>query len=137
MELFKINYNKLSNLRQLKFNLIVIIVILLFVMLIFLALNIEVYKKFECMGIYSNNTLKITINSELSDNLKNAEYIIFQNKKLIFQIVNFGNYEVIDNTIFQEIDLSVDEKFYDNEIGLVEFYYQKQKLLFYIFELFK
>lgn len=137
MELFKTNYNKLSNLRQLKFNVIVIIVILLFVMLIFLALNIEVYKKFECMGIYSNNTLKITINSELSDNLKNAEYIIFQNKKLIFQIVNFGNYEVIDNTIFQEIDLSVDEKFYDNEIGLVEFYYQKQKLLFYIFDLFK
>jgi len=137
MELFKINYNKLSNLRQLKFNVIVIIVILLFVMLIFLSLNIEVYKKFECMGIYSNNTLKITINSELSDNLKNAEYIIFQNKKLIFQIVNFGNYEVIDNTTFQEIDLSVDEKFYDNEIGLVEFYYQKQKLLFYIFELFK
>lgn len=137
MDLFKINYNKLSNLRQLNFNILIIIVMLLFMILIFVSLNIEVYKTFECMGIYSNNTLKIKINSKLSDNLKNAEYSFFQNQKLNFQIVNFGSYELIDNTIFQEIDLSVDKKFYDNEIGLVEFYYQKQKLLIYIFDLFK
>lgn len=136
MEFFKINYSKLENLPQLKFYKLIIFILSLFVILIILACNIEIYEKSKCYGIYSNNILTININNKLSDKLKSSKYIIFNNKKMNFKINSYGNYEIIDNEIYQEIELVVDNNFYDNEVGLVEFYYDKKSVFKFVLDLF-
>jgi len=137
MDYFKINYNKLENMPQIKFYKIIFIFLSLLIILFIMSFYIKVDKKLECYGIINNNVLKIKINNELSDSFKSLEYIIFNDKKIKFKINNYGNYEIINNEIYQEIELIVDEKFYDNEIGLVEFYYDKKILFKYILDLFK
>jgi len=133
MDYYKINYNKLENLKQIKFHFILIFIIILMSFLIILALNMQTYKKITTYGICKDNILQININSRLSDKLKVSNYIIFNNKKTNFEIKEYKEYELIDNKIYQNIEIIVDENFYHNEVGLVEFYYDKKKYIFSCF----
>lgn len=137
MDYFKINYNKLENIPEIKYYKIIILIVLLFIFLILLASKVEIFEKFESYGIYSNNTLTVKINSKLSDNLKKSEYIIFNDLKFELNILEYGNYEIIDNDVYQEIKIYVDGNFYDNEVGIIEFYYNKENALRFIWNLFK
>ena len=137
MNFFKINYNKLENMKEIKFYKLILIIIIIFIVLIVISLKIEISKKFQCYGLYYDNILSLKINSELSDKLKKSEYIIFKNQKNNFEIKEYGNYEILNNEVYQEINLIVDNKFYDNEVGLVEFYYDKKSVFKYILDLFK
>lgn len=136
MDYFKINYDKLQNMPQINYYRIVIIISLLFISLIIVSSFVKIYQKDICYGIYNNNILKLKINSELSDNIKKSEYITFNNEKTKFKIQNYGDYEIIDNFIFQEIYLIIDDKFYHNEVGKVELYYDRQSILKIILDLF-
>lgn len=137
MDYFKINYNKLENLYQINFYKLVFVIFIFLIILFVMTFFIKVDKKWECYGIINDNILKIKINNELSDSLKSLEYIRFNDKNINFKINSFGNYEIVNNEIYQEIELIIDEKFYDNEIGLVEFYYDRGILFKYILDLFK
>lgn len=137
MDYFKMNYNKLENIKIIKFYKIVIIILFLLFILVILSFNFKIYEKSMCYGIYNSNILQIKINSELSDKLKSSQYIKFNNRKTKFKISNYNNYEIIDNEIYQEINLILDKNFIHNEIGLVEFYYDKKTIFKYIFDLFK
>ena len=137
MDYFKINYNKLENLRQINYYKFIIGMLIIIFVLFILGLKINTYHKLQTYGIYSNNSLQIKIESRLSDEMKNSEYIVFNDKKTKFKIFEYGNYEIINNNIYQEITIIMDEKFYNNEIGLVEFYYGKESIFNYILDLFK
>jgi len=135
MDYFKVNYNKLQYMPQLNFNKIIILLTISIVFLIVIALNLKIYHSFECYGVYSNNLLTIKINNELSDEIKNSKYITFNKVKTNFKINNYGKYEITNEKIYQEIELIIDEEFYDDEIGLVKFYYDKKNIFKFIFNI--
>lgn len=136
MEYFKINYNKLENLQQIKYFKIILLIIVLFITIIILSLTIKIHRKFEAIGVIHDNLLLIKIDNRLSDKLNSSDYITFRDEKLNFEINKFGEYEIIDNVIFQEVELIIDKNFYDNEIGSIKFYYDKTSIFKYVLDLF-
>lgn len=140
MKYFRINYERLRNLEQINFYKIIIIIIISLIFLVIVACNVSIYHKISFYGIYSDNILTIKINNKLSDTIKKGQYIKFNGVKTKYKIdtlTGYGEYEIIDNEIYQVINLKVDTEFYNNEVGLVELYYNKQKIIKYIFESFK
>lgn len=137
MDYFRINYNKLENLKQINFYKVIILILCIFILLIFLSSNIKTSKSYEVYGIYKDNILTIKLNVKLSDKIKSNEYIIFNNKKTNFKINNYGEFEIINNEIYQELKLILDEKFYDNEVGVAILHYDKKSIFKHILDLFK
>lgn len=137
MEYFKINYHRLQNLSQVSFYKIIFVFLSSLALLLILSCFIGAYHKISFPGIYNDNILRIKVNNKLSDKLKKNQYIEFNNKKTSYKIVEFGEYEIIDEEIYQEIALTIDETFIDNEVGIVELYYDKEKIIKHILELFK
>jgi len=137
MSYFKINYDKLKNLNQTKYHIFIGILISIILLIILISFFININKKITLYGICNDNILTLKINSKLSDNFKNNSHIKFNNKKLKYTILNYGKYEIIDNEIYQEINLTIENKLIDNEVGKVELYYNKEKLIKFIFKLFK
>ena len=129
MKYYKINYNKLENLHQINY--------FKFIFLIILSCNVSSYHTLNIYGIYKDDLLHIKTNILFSEAVKTSEYVIFDNKKIKYKIDNFGDYEIVNNEIYQNIDLHLDKKFYDNEVGLFKLHYHKEKLIKFIFKLFK
>lgn len=137
MEYFKINYDRLENLKQKKFYIFVMLIVIILLTLLIIACFIKIPSKVKFSGIYYDNILTIKINTKLSDDLKNNKYIIFNDQKTKYKIESYQETEIIDNEIYQEINLTIEKKFKNNEVGIVELHYDKQKLIEYIFDLFK
>ena len=137
MKYFKINYCRLQNLTQINYYIVVFVMLILIVILLLIASLKTISIKEEYYGIYVDNVLNIKINVKLSDKFKSKEHIIFNNKKTKYKIVKFNDFEIVNNEIYQNITLALDEDFHNNEVGLVELYYDKKSILNYIFELFK
>lgn len=137
MEYFRINYHKLQNLSQVSFYKIIFVFISGLALLLILSCFISAYHKISFLGIYNDNILRIKINNKLSDKLKNNQYIKFKSKRTSYKIVEFGEYEILGEEIYQELALTIDETFIDNEVGIVEIYYDKEKIIKHILELFK
>lgn len=137
MDYYKINYEKLQRLYQIKFIIIVVFIIFLFIILALYSLTFKIDKVISCYGVVEDNKLKIKIESELSDTLKNGNKLSFNGTFTTYWISEFSSYDIVDNVVFEEVYLTVDKKFYDNEVGIVELHYGKQKLLTYILELFE
>lgn len=137
MEYFNCNYSKLKNMPEIKLYKLAIIVILIGIILVIFALKFKTYKHCECYGIFEDDVLIINIERKLSEYLEKSEYIVFNNQKLNFKIKEYGNYEIINNEIYQEIKIIVDKDFYHNEVGVVEFYYDKNSVLKFIIDLFR
>lgn len=137
MNIFKMNYNKLFNLKILNFNILIYIVLIILAILFIISFQIEVYQIDEFYGIYENNKLNVKINEKLSENIHNIDFIIFKNEKHKIKNINFISYEIIENSIFENIEIELDKSFLNNEIGKVKFYYGKQKLIKCILELFE
>lgn len=137
MEYFKINYNKLQNLHQIKFYIVIIIIIVILMFLIVTACFMSTTKKISLYGYYNEGVLKVKINNKLSDILKNNKTLEFNNHKISYKELSYGEYEILENEIYQEVDIAIEKKFLNNEIGTVEIHYDKQKVIKYIFDLFK
>lgn len=137
MNLFEMNYNKLFNLKQSNFHILVYAIIIFLGIIILLSLYVEVYQINEFYGIYENNQLNVKINEKLSENIYSVDYIEFKNEMLKIKDITFIDYEIVDNNIFSIVEIEIDKKMKNNEIGKVKFYYEKEKLIKYIFDLFE
>ena len=137
MEYFRINYSKLQNLSQIKFFKIILCIICLLITLIILANKIYIQNKFTSYGIYNNGLFLININVKLSDDLKKNDYIYLNDELVKFKINGFGENKIVNNEVYQDIELIIDKEFYDNEVLLIEFYYNKTSILKYVLDLFK
>lgn len=137
MEYYKINYNKLSNLYQRKYFIFMIIIIILIIILIIISSLKEINKSELLYGIYDSNILKFKINSKLSDTIKKNNIIIFNDQEVTYDFISFDDYEVINNELYQTVNLKIDGYFYPNEVGIIKLCYGKEKIIAYIFELFK
>ena len=134
---FNINYDKLKRLNIIKFHRLIYLLIIIIGVLIFLACHISIDRKIKTLGIMENDVLKIVINENLSDKIKNNSRLIFNNKTMNYQIVGFGEYEINDKNIYEHIDLIVDRYVYQNEVGEVTIIYAREKIINYILDLFK
>ncbi len=137
MEYFKVNYGVLQNLRQIKFYKIVLIILIILVLLLKVAHNSIVWQHIECESIYINDNLSLTINVQLSDKLKKAKYITFNDAKANIDKINYGDYEMISNEVYQNINLIIDRKFSNNEVGVLKIYYEEKSILKIVLDLFK
>ena len=107
------------------------------IVILIISCFVTVSHKYSTYGIYQNGILTIQVERTLSDKLKNSDNMTFNGREVSYQIDSYGEYEIIDNNIWQKIYLTIDGNVYDNEVGLVEFYYHKQKFIAFIYELFK
>ena len=137
MDYFKVNYDKLRNLKETKYYLLIIIIIILFLICLVASCFIRVSKMVTCYGVINDGVLKIVIDNRLSDTLKNNNTLKFNNTYLNYEILKYGNYEVVNGNFIIEVALKVDGVHYENEIGNVTIYYDGQRLCKYILELFK
>lgn len=135
MDYFKINYSKLRNLPEKKFDKLIILFVIIIIFVVFCANKIMIYEKEQVYGIYLDNILTIKLNNKYFKYLDKSEYIKFNDSKVNFKIKEYGEYEIINNEIYQEVKIIVDKDFYQNEVGIVEFYYDKKSVLKYIINL--
>lgn len=135
MDYFKINYSKLRNLQEKKFDKLIILFVIIIIFVVFCASKVMIYEKEQVYGIYLDNILTIKVNNKYSKYLDKSEYIKFNDSKVNFKIKEYGEYEIINNEIYQEVKIIVDKDFYQNEVGIVEFYYDKKSVLKYIINL--
>ncbi len=137
MNYFQVNYYRLRNLSQKHLFTIIVLIIICGVVILTFSYFKVVSKKYNCYGIYQNNLLNVKFSQDKIDILKTNKELIFNKQKVTYKIKNMGEYEIIDNKIYQNIYLTIDGDVYDNEVGEVEIYYHKEKLIKFIFELFK
>ncbi len=134
---YYLNYDKLLHPKIGKYHYLIIIILLGVIVFVILSFKVKVSTKLETYGLYKDGILQIEINSKLSDKIKQSKMLVFNKKKVNYTIESFNEYEFINNELYQNIYLVVDNKFYDNEMGIVEFHYDNKKLISYIFDLFK
>ena len=137
MDYFKLNYYKLANIKLFGFYKVIIMILLLLIILIILACNITTYHKVNLYGFYKDNIIHFKINNKLSDAVSKNEYITFNKERIKYKDLSYGDYEIIGNDIYQDVYLTIDKNLYENEVGLITIYYHKEKIIEYIFELFK
>ena len=137
MKYYQINYDKLKKLKQINYFIVIFIIILLISFLIILSGLISINKKITCYGIMNNGLLTIEIENSLSDKIKANNTLKFNDQKMSYQVISYGDYRIVDNVIIQSVNLAVDEDVFDNEVGEVNIYYGKQKIIAYILDLFK
>ena len=137
MNYFQVNYYRLRNLSQKHLFAIIILIIIIGIFILGFSYFKVVSRKYNCYGIYQNNLLNIKVMQDKIDIFKDNKELMFNNHKVAYKIQNMGEYELIDNKIYQNIYLTIDGDVYDNEVGEVEIYYRKEKLIKFIFELFK
>lgn len=137
MKYFKVNYDQLLNLKQINYFKYILFIIFLVSSLILFSHLVKISTKIECPAYYQNSKLILKINTNLSDNFRKNKYIYFNNTKVKYQIIEYQNYEIIENNIYQEMILTVDKEFVENEVGIVKLHYNSMPLIKYIFELFK
>lgn len=137
MNYFQVNYYRLRNLSQKHLFAIIILIIIIGIFILGFSYFKVVSRKYNCYGIYQNNLLNIKVMQDKIDIFKDNKKLIFNKKEVKYKINNMGEYELIDNKIYQNIYLTIDGDVYDNEVGEVEIYYRKEKLIKFIFELFK
>ena len=136
MNYYKINHEKLRRIKETNYFLISLIILFIILYFIFLSFFIKVKREIKCLGIISDNLLKININSKLSDKINNSQ-IKFKDTYIPYEIKDYGEYEIIDNEIYQIENLKVDANLKNNEVGIVTIYYEEITLWEYMQELFK
>jgi len=122
---------------EIKYYKFIIFIIIISIVLIIVSLFTYTSKQISFYGIYNDKNIHIKFNTKLSDKIKNNEYLKFNNIKTKYSILEFGDYEIIDNEIYQNIILTVDNDFINNEVGLIELSYDNEKTINYILDLFK
>ncbi len=137
MNYLKINYQKLLHLKIPRGIFLDLLFALLIIFLIIYSNTHYITKKITCYGVYDGLVLSIMANGTLSDALSENRTLYFNKQKVNYEIDEYGEYEVIDEVIYQQIDLNLDKELYDNEAGLVTLYYGKEKIITFILKLFK
>ncbi len=130
-------YESLKNIKEIKYFRFLIIFLVILIGLILNVRDLVVTKNYETYGFYENNLLHLKITNILSDKLKEGNDIIFKDEFLKIDKIVYGNFEFINNDIYQDVYLTLNKEFYQNEVGVVKIRDDNFKLLKYIFELFR
>ena len=123
-----VNYQMLLNIKYRQFILISIVVILLVICFI-LGFSLESYDKYMTYAVYNENNLQISVPINKTNNVINSEYILIDKQKYSFSINYISNIEVENMVNYQNIYLNNGEKYLDNQVLKITFYYNKQRII--------
>ena len=137
MDYYKINYKKLENLHQIRYSLFISIIIIFMGLFIIISCLKYAYKVETFYGIYNDSILSFKITTKLSDTFKKQNILSFNGNNVEYKIEGFGDYEIVNNEIYETIKLKIDGDFYQNEVGEVKVYFDRKKIIFHILDLFK
>ncbi len=137
MDYYQINYKKLENIHQIRYSFFIGVFILIITIIVILSFINYAYDIEEFYGIYNDNILTFKINTKLSDKLKKENILSFNNKEVNYKILEFKDYEIINNEIYEIVELKIDGDFYQNEVGIIKIYFDKKRIIFHILDLFK
>lgn len=137
MEYFKVNYDLLSKLKQINFNWFIIMILILVSVLLYVGSTIKYDRCIDTVGYVSDEYLILKIDIELSDKLINGKYLKLNDHKYQYSIVSYGEYEIINNQIYQDVYITISDTLINNYVGNVSIYYESKNILKYIYELFK
>lgn len=137
MNYYNVNYESLKRIKVTKYFTFLVIIFLILIGLFLYLKKMQIISNYEIYGIYENDMLHLKIHSNLSDKLNKCQYVIFQDKKVKITNLTFNDYEFINEEIFQTVYLTLNEKFKQNEIGIVKIPMQEKNAFDYILELFK
>lgn len=137
MNYYNVCYESLKKIKEIKYFRFLIIFLVILIGLILSTWDLVITKNYETYGFYENNLLHLKITNILSDKLNEGDEIIFKDKLVKIDKIVYGNFEFVNDDIYQDVFLTLNKEFYQNEVGIVKIRDDNFKLLKYIFELFK
>lgn len=137
MNYYNIDYYKLSHIKIINYFVFIIILIIAFIIFWIFGNFITINKSIINYGIIQDDVLKIKIEKGLSDTYMQNNELIFNNKIYEYDSMNFSDIEVINDNVYQTINLNLKGAKINGEFGVVKLNYEKIKLNKYILELFK
>ena len=136
MDYYKVNYDSLRNIHQVKYYIVIIVVFLICIISIIASNFIYINVSNKLLGIYNNDLIYLKLErNQLSELLKNDSLLV-NDENIKYEINKMDNYEIVDNFIYEDVYLTVDKKYINNTILNISII-NKIKLIDYIFELFK
>lgn len=111
----------------------VLLLPIIFIILLVLSLTITSSDKIKVNYIYNNNLYTITVPIENSDNVINADYLLLNNTKYSFNVHSIEN-DIVNNIQIMEIE--VNSKKIDNQVGTIIFSFNQEKIIKKIIKLF-
>ncbi len=137
MDYLKVNYYKLLHLKVKKHSLLILLLLTILIFSIWYLNTHYITKRIESYGVYDGLVLKLVADKTLSEAITKGSKLSFKDKVVNYEVSEYGPYEMVNNTLYQEIDLILDDDYVDNEAGEVVVYYGKIKIITFILELFK
>lgn len=131
------NYEKLLNIPYKTYKIFISIIVIGLLILV-IALNIEVYDVYNTYAIYKNDNLILNMPITYSDTIKNAKYLKIDDEKHEFHILYISEIllDTSSMTNYQEVVISSDLKLTTNTLVNISIYYNKEKVIEKIKKLF-
>ena len=121
------SYYYLLNIKYKNYLLSSIFIISLGILLV-LSIKYETYDKETIIGIVSDNNILINVTNN-SDAVQKSSFIKIEGKEYKYSIVNISELMVSGGVNYQIYTINVKEKFKNNEVVKITFYYNKQKII--------
>lgn len=106
---------------------LLICIICIFALVIILSFLLETYDVYTNNAIY-NDYLLISVPIENSDAVINGEYVIINNKKYTYKVMEISELKVNSYQNYQDYKLWINTEFKQNEVLKITFYYDKEKI---------
>ncbi len=129
-------YNDLLEIPFLKYSWLTLILgVILF--LIIIASLVSSYDTYYIYGTYQNNSFYLDIPVDNSDAIKNGYFLKTQNKIYEYDIKEVSELKNYNDINYQTyvITFPTQEKYINNEIEKITFYYKKQRIITKIFDI--
>ena len=121
------NYQKLLNIKYHNYLLELILIFLIIIFIIFI-LKYSVYEKINLMGIYKDNNIHIKCPIYNSDTIIYADILLIDNKKVKYKILKISDILEEDNVNYQIVEIKTNNKYLENELVQLSFYYKKETI---------
>ena len=121
------NYDELLNIKYKVYNGFLVLIILGIILTVYLFNN-EVYDVYNTFGYINNNNLILNIPIEYSDTVVNGEYLMINDKKYNYEILNISEILQSNNINYQEVTLKFENQFLENMVLNTNIYHTKEKV---------
>ncbi|MBE6155152.1 MAG: hypothetical protein E7164_00135 [Firmicutes bacterium] len=110
-------------------NSILYIVILIILLLVFvLMFVIYTYSSYHTMGIY-NDGLIVSVPLKNSDVVIKGNYLMIENRNYEYEVLEISDIQAENYINYQDLRININEKFKENQVVEITFYYNKQRLI--------
>ena len=121
------NYDELLNIKYKVYNGFLVLIILGIILTVYLFNN-EVYDVYNTFVYINNDNLILNIPIEYSDTVVNGEYLMINDKKYNYEILNISEILQSNNINYQEVTLKFENQFLENMVLNTNIYHTKEKV---------